>query len=166
MKKACIGIALASVLAMGCGSEMDVAETPDDVDVGVEEQMLSGNFNGCTYTTTQVQKVSPSQFAGWDADVRAVATIKCANGGNYGMVHNIRVFSTYYNSWANYHIAIDLVDIHLSPDEFKSGVNREHWEPGCYRSNYFIQKFRADGTTLWRSPTITTAPIALGRACP
>ena len=162
--KACLGIALVTVLASGCGGGSESSQAEQN-GVGTRAQAVSSTFNGCTFSTEVPTQIVPSIYPEWNADVDAAASYQCDSSGNIAALHNIQVWNTQWNDWDNYHVyggnqppytAGTLVSFH----------NRNWLEARCYRSSMAIQKLDANMNLVWRSPTIYSAAVSLGAPCP
>ncbi|QSQ28636.1 hypothetical protein JY651_11730 [Pyxidicoccus parkwayensis] len=109
--------------------------------------------------------MAPSIYPEWNEDVRATGSIQCDTAGSYNVLHNLQVWNARFQTWDNYHIS-DPTLFSLTPGTPLNFENRNWLEPFCYRASMAIQKFDANRTRLWTSPTILSAPVDLGQACP
>jgi hypothetical protein len=157
------GVALMSALAVGCGGGEPSPRTPEDLKT--DAQAISSSFNGCAFTTSIPERVTPSIYPEWNEDVRATGSIQCDTAGSYNVLHNLQVWNVQWQSWDNYHFW-DPTIYSLGAGSALNFENRNWLEPFCYRTSMAIQKFDANRTLIWTSPTIYSSAVALGQACP
>jgi hypothetical protein len=164
-----LGSLAVAMAACGAAADDSAASTSlspgTPVELGTAAQAISSSFNGCTYTTFVPERVAPSIYPEWNEDVRAFGSIQCDTAGSYNVLHNLQVWNAQWQSWDGYHFW-DPTIYSLAAGSTMNFENRNWLEPFCYRASMAIQKFDANHTLIWTSPTIYSGAINLGQACP